>query len=427
MKNIFSIFLILVIILGCNKSDDVTPSSEVKDFISGGNENRDFQFSNGIISSDVLNNYLVRAITQAEFLSSPGFYNDGEYTSSDDDERMLLNIGAKFIGRSLYSWGFENYFNNEQWLDNAKIKIDRMHQNDSDLIFQACIFEIVTSKVNNVPIPGWVFNAFGKTPEDRNFNMNNMKNLSGKGINAWGEETIIPDITREETRMFFYFMAVKYMEVGIEAIHFGQVSLMAMDDSKQDYAGWKELLSKVREVALTKARRGTILCDGHVPNIEVEGELLFDFGSFPLRIKEVSGEPQKGEIRKYHLDAIYGMTVGGIAPSGWKCEYSPYLVEFDNYGISNHPGTANIADHYVWGYDEISWFYLQETDYENQFLKDIVDYISNVDPVGFIQMPGSRVVTLPNKSNIRYRCNTQSDNCTVGKSQEETIKEIWGI
>ena len=39
-------------------------------------------------------------------------------------------------------------------------------------------------------------------------------------------------MSREETQMWFYFMAVKYMEAGIEAFHCGQVMLMAsMGDS----------------------------------------------------------------------------------------------------------------------------------------------------------------------------------------------------
>lgn len=427
MKKLLSLFFILTLILGCDNKDDDTSSFTVfENNAGGGNDNRDFKFSGGTISKEVLNNYLARAITQAEFLGSTGFYNDGAYLSPEDDERMLLNIGAKFIGRSIYSWGFETHFNHARWLGNAKTKIDRMHQKDPDLVFQACIFEIVTSKVNEVPIPDWVFAAFGKTPEIRNFRMDDMKNAGGYGLNQWGSGTIVPDITCEETRMFFYFMAVKYMEIGIEAIHFGQVGLMAMSDANQNYAGWKNILTKVRAAAKTKARRGTVLCDGHVPNIAVNGNLLFDFGSFPLRIREISGEPQKGEIKKFYLDAIYGNTKGGITPSGWICERSPYIVEFDNYGLSNHPGQANLSDHFVWGYDEISWYYLQDTEYKNSFLKQIVNYISKLDPIGFIQMPGSRVVTLPYEPALRYRCNTKSDMCPSGHSQEASIKEIWG-
>jgi hypothetical protein len=44
-----------------------------------------------------------------------------------------------------------------------------------------------------------------------------------------GSGASVPDISRLETRMFFYFMAKKYMEIGIEAIHFGQAELYGND------------------------------------------------------------------------------------------------------------------------------------------------------------------------------------------------------
>lgn len=62
-------------------------------------------------------------------------------------------------------------------------------------------------------------------------------------------------------------MAVKYMEAGIEAFHCGQVMLMAsMGDSENGYAGYRILLSKIREAATTKAARGTVLLDAHLGN-----------------------------------------------------------------------------------------------------------------------------------------------------------------
>ena len=255
--------------------------------------------------------------------------------------------------------------------------------------------------------------------------MDSMANLAGYGVGHWGNGTIIPDITREETRMYFYFLSIKYMEAGIEAIHYGQVSLMAMGDENNNYSSWFGLLSKVRNAAKTKARRGTILCDGHCRNISVNGKLLLDFASFPMRIFSVAGDPEKGALIKNYMDAIYGLTVGGIVPSGWSCNHSPYIVEFDNFGYSDHPGVASFGDCYVWGYDEIGWFYLQDTNYRNSFLEYSVRFVAKVDPYGFIQMPGSRVVRIPGL-NTRYRCNTVNDSCPVGGSQETTIKRIWG-
>lgn len=392
-------------------------------FPNSNNVNRTYNFSGGTISQVVLNNYLSRSITQATFLCSNGFTSP-EYLSTPDDERMLLNVGAKFIGRSIYTWGQEMFFNNPQWLSDAKAKINRMHQSDSDRVFQAAIFECVSNNVNSVPIPAWVFNAFGQTVVTRNFIMTNMQYSDGRYVGHWGPNTIVPDITKLETRMLFYFMAVQYMQAGIEAIHWGQVRLMDQVDT--NYVGWIELLTKVRAVAKTIARRGTILCDSHCPNIFVNGKLLFDFASFPSRPAEVIGSPEVAKLQTNFLDNIYCKTVGGITPSGWSCTNSPYIVELDNFGISNHPGVANLSEIFVWGYDEISWFYLQPTAYKNLFLKQMVNFIASVDPVGFIQMPGLRNVTLPDGLVHGYRCNTQNVGCPTGQSQEQTIKEIWG-
>lgn len=417
MKKLGILLLLLWAICSCSEEDHTEIPVRVIQ--------RDYTFSGGRIARNVLESYLSRAITQSEFLASEGFYNDGVYECPEDDERMLLNIGAKFIGRALYSWGFEDHFNNPEWLGNAKAKLERMHASDPDLIFQAGIFEIVTDKVNQLAVPDWVFTAFGKAVENRNFNYDAMKNPGGSGVNQWGNGSV-PDITQEETRMFFYYMAVRYMEIGIEAIHFGQVELIAMGDKENHYAAWKDLLTKVREAAGTKARRGTVICDGHMPGggIVADGELLFDFVSFPMRIKEISGDPERAELKKFYLDAIYGLTKGGVTPSGWVCDRCPYLVEFDNYGISSHPGVANISEHFVWGYDEISWFYKQPEAYRNEFLIYADQYIKRVDPVGFIEMPGSRVVTLEN-GNTRYRANRVSESLPSAQSQEETIKAIW--
>ena len=416
MKLIYFLISIMFLFPSCEKNN--------RDKIGDLPMVRSYEFSNGIIPQNVLESYLSRSITQAEFLSSEPFYNDGVYPDPDDDTRMLLNIGAKFIGRSIYSWNFPEHFNSPDFLGNAKAKIEELHRIDPEIVFQAAIFEIVSTKVEVLSIPDWVFEAFDLPFEERNFNYSNMLNKEGLFVDHWGKGASVPDISRIETQMFFYFMACKYMEIGIEAIHFGQVELMAMRDST-NYAYWNSLLLKVRNAALDKARRGTIICDGHLPSggIVIDGKHIFDFVSFPLRLKEIIGDPQKAELKKFYLDAMYGRTKGGITPSGWTCNRLPYLVEFDNWGISDHSGEADINDIWIWGYDEISWFSNQPEEYRNYFLHYAVDWIKNVDPVGYLQMPGSRVTT--GSDTGRYRANTKSENCKVGKNQEEIIKNIW--
>ena len=80
---------------------------------------------------------------------------------------------------------------------------------------------------------------------------------------------------------------------------------------------------------------------------------LLDFHSLPLRPKEVADSPGKAVLVLGYSDGIYGRSNGGIAPSGWKCEHLPYLVEFDNLGGTRTPGQASQTQRpsiFTWGY-----------------------------------------------------------------------------
>src|SRR5690606_39745108 len=92
------------------------------------------------------------------------------------------------------------------------------------------------------------------------------------------------------------------------------------------------------------------------------------------------------------MDVIYKLSKGVVTPSGWECAHLPYLVEVDNYGISPKPGVPG-QEWFVWGYDEISWFALQPENYRNQWLQYAWNWVREHDPNGYLQMPGSRVVT----------------------------------
>lgn len=389
---------------------------------------RDYHFGNGVIKRNVLESYLSRAITMAEFCTGDPFPVDGPYSYKQDDIRMLRNIGAKFIGRSIYLWGHENKAGDPRFWQEAKQMIDKMHGYDNQIIFQAGIFEIITTQVNKVKIPSWVFKAFHLQKEDRNFRYDAMLNKKGILVDHWSRGASVPDVSRMETRMWFFYLAKKYMDIGIEAIHFGQVELMSMTDRDVDYHNWADLLSSLRTYARKHARRKMVLCDGHLPGggIVVDGKLLFDFHSFPSRPKAVAGKPQEAVLEKGYLDSFYGRSKGGITPSGWSCKHLPYLVELDNFGISDQPGQFKPNDYFVWGYDEISWFSIQPEAYRNSWLSYAWKWVEKTDPVGFLEMPGSRVITVPGKhGERRYRANTKSPECPQGYGQEETIKNIW--
>jgi len=424
-----SLFLILAagaaIFCSCRKDNtedwpDIPqkPTAQVND--------GDYTITGGQISEKVLRNYLSRAITEAEYLSSKGISTDGYY-GTEDDKRMLLNTGVKFVGRAIYTWNGENKFNNDAWLNNAKAKIDAIHKEDPDVIFQCAIFETVSKQIENIKIPAWVFEAFGKTPEDRCFKFDNIRDENNRYVGQWGTNTCVPDMSREETQMWFYYAACRYMEIGCESIHCGQVNLeCSMGDKDNNYAGFRNMQRLVREAAKTKARRGFVMMDAHCPGIVVDGQHLFDFAAYPLRLKEKAGSTTKEAIlKKGYNDSIIGKTRAGTTPSGWYTKRLPYILEFDNYGTSDHPGIAK-DDYFIWGYDEISWIGLLTDEEAQEFVKYAVDYMNDTDPVGYIQMPGCRVAVMTNKNGSNpYRCNTRSDACPTGRNLEETIKELW--
>src|SRR3546814_546117 len=224
-----------------------------------------YQLADGKVSKQVLENYLSRSITQDEFLASEGCYNDGPYPYKADDVRMLKNIGAKFIGRAIYSWGKENFYRMPSFWGHAEEAMASFHAFDSTMVFQACIFEIITEKVEDIPVPAWVFETFGLPVEQRHFRYAAMINESGALVDHWRKGSSVPDITRKETQLFFYYLARRYMEIGIEAIHFGQAQLMAMRGG-ESLEAWKTLMWHVRKAATTVARLGTVICDSHLPN-----------------------------------------------------------------------------------------------------------------------------------------------------------------
>ncbi len=374
---------------------------------------RDYNFD-GTISRAVLENYLSRAITMSEFLHGIGDVND--------NIRMLENVGAKFIGRAIYRWGGEAGL--ENLLATAEPIAKRMHEIDPNVILQAAAFEIVSEQVNRIPIPADLFEEFGLEPQQRNFRYEAMLYPDGHRVDQWRRGSSVPDMSQLETRMWFTYLCRRYIDIGIEAIHFGQVEIM--DDRDPDHVHWRNMMRRVRQYARTHARRHMVICDAHVPSggIVHDGELMFDFHSFPLRIDEVVEHPEQGVLKVGYLDSLFGRSKGGVTPSGWSCESLPYLVELDNWGRSGREG-QNIGAHWIWGYDEISWFAHQSLEYRNQWLRYAWDWVCEHDRNGYLQMPGSRTLAAPVGDVHWYWANNPSDAVPTGFGQEETIKAIW--
>lgn len=345
----------------------------------------------------------------------------------EDNLRMLTNCGVKFAGRAVYQWGREEGGAPAipKKLEQAKAKVAKIHSADPELILQACIFEIVSRDVNDLSVPAWAFEGLGRPVETRNFHYDEIIYPSGRGSNQWGQGASVPDVSRSETKLWFYFLARSYIDIGCEAIHYGQVELMNGNDPKLDH--WAETLDAARRYATKQARRHFILFDAHVPRggFVRDGKLLFDFHTFPLRIEELPDKPKQAQLRVGHTDALYGRSKGGITPSGWRCEHLPYLVEFDNYGRSRQPGAAGQGRFWIWGWDEITWFSQQPENARNEWLRYAWKWVRENDPAGCVQMPGMRIISGAADGKRWYDVNQPSAATPNGFGQEETIRAIW--
>ena len=365
-------------------------------------ENKDYQFD-GTISREVLENYLARSSTFGSLL----------HLTLEDDLRMIKNTGVKFAGRAIWMWGGESKIDELVRVGEPFAK--RIHKIDPDIILQGAIFEVVTKDVNNVAIPESVFEEFGVPKEPRNFSYKAMLYPFGHRHNHWSKDSSVPDMSRLETRMWFFYVAKRWIDMGIEAIHFGQVEIM--DDWDRSHRHWRDIMKRIRDYAKKNARRHIVLSDAHVPSggIVHDGNLMFDLHSFPSRPKSVKGKPYKAILEKGFSDSIYGRSKGGVTPSGWKCEALPYIVEIDNFGVSDHPGQYRESDKiHVWGWDEINWFIKQPEGYRNEWLEYAYNWVRKTDKNGYFQLPLRR-----------FEHYSASMNPPKGMRQEGTIKKIW--
>lgn len=368
-----------------------------------------------IIPREVLDNYLSRSICMEGLLNGRG--------DLSDNIGMLSRIGAKYIARSICLWAGEA--NLLQNFERARQQIPQVRAADPEMVLEACIFEIVTPAVEQVPVPDWAFTALGLPVEKRNFRYEAILYPLAQRRRSWGRHGGVPDVSQTETQLWFYFLAASYIDLGFEGIHWGQVEIMNHNDPHLDH--YARVFASARAYAKKHARRGMILCNAHVPSggLVRDGELLLDFHAFPLRVKETPEHPQQAVLQVGYRDSIFLRSKGGRTYSGWDCEHLPYFAELDNYGASRHPGEAGQGGDWVWGYDEISWFANQSKAYRADWLLSAWNWIRKTDSNGYLEMPGSRTETSPLNHHRWYSANAPSAGTPDGLDDEAAIRKIW--
>lgn len=400
MKNtVFTSLLLIAVLCAC------TPKTD------------DMYHFDGKPSAEVLDNYLDRAVTMMGLLSDT-------YPDKEADIDFIVETGAKFIGRAVCVWGGENIYNDKEWLERAKSFAAAVHEAAPDAVLQGCCFEYYTSRVEEIPIPAWTFESLGLPAEERCFDMESMYYPDGTFVGFWYDGNSVPDIRQTETQLWYSFLIGTFVEMGCEAVHLGQTMLVGSQDT--DWKAYDEFLAKMHAYYDPKARRHYVLYDAHGGEegmFTPDGRSVLDYNAFPMRIEET---PEDGHLtarlRPGFTDAMYGAYP------------HPYLVEFDNWGVSDHPGEpADRTDPdldfseqiFVWGYDEISWLYALPEQQRQEWLKYAYGWIKDNDPWCHMQMPGTRGVSLGRGKGGIARSIAPTENVPDGMNLTQTIKDLW--
>ena len=116
-------------------------------------------------------------------------------------------------------------------------------------------------------------------------------------MDHWGSNKSVPDWSQIETKMWFYYASDLYMAAGAEALHFGQMRLMTLNDPSRVHA-W-DLMTRVRARAAVVARRGFVLINAHVfeAGWSFNNTLLLDFHAFPSRPRDILARAPEAELR----------------------------------------------------------------------------------------------------------------------------------
>jgi hypothetical protein len=396
----------------------------------------------GALSRAQLEWHLSRALTMQPLAEeSVCFYgncnNPCQYDSLgyQSDLKFLTQVQARFIGRVAGLWEAEhrinfNYFKVVANTVQDILKLYEKHQLPRPII-QACIFETVSKDVNGIRMNEETAREFNIPV--RNFRYEDMLYDDGYGVDLWRKHASVPDMSKQETQMWFHYLATEFIKAGYEAIHFGQVKIMNKKDPGNVH--WWNMLQRIRLFA-AHHNRGFVLCDAHTHGeyYKDTDQLLFDFHSGPIRPMEVVGSHRGGidggevEILPGVRDVMFGRSKGGKTWFGWTCNSLPYLVEFDNNGVSDKPNTANVG-WWVWGWDEITWFGVQEPTYQKRWLRYAHHRVRELDHNGYLQIPGLKELV---RGGIYAKPWPDMFRAVEGDTKynynlTQTIRQLWNV
>lgn len=366
-------------------------------------------YFDGEMPRDVLEYYLSHAAS-AQWITMSD--------TLEDDIRVILKTGIKFLGRAAGIWKAD--LPEETHFERVRRAAEKIHAADPEVILQACLFEVVYREdLDTVPVPAWVFEAFGLPVETRNFRHGDC--LFPAGTCTWAD---MPDLSRTEAQMWFYYRGRRYIDCGCEAFHMGQIHLYTGCD--RGYRGIGCVIELLRDYGRLHARRHKVIFDAHSHSLVVNGRSLLDYNAMPLTRFPLPDRPGEKLVLVRE-----GKSGGGISPEGVYEKALPFLYEYDNWGgrdwwAYEHQTYEERAWNQWWGGDQISWFAFQPEAERNAFLDYTFKWTAVNNPDGFFAFPLMRGIGPGGDGQDRcYKLNHKSDACPEGFSQEDALKRIF--
>ena len=331
----------------------------------------------------------------------------------EDDIRVILKTGLKFLGRAAGIW--KASMPDDEHFARVREAAEKIHAADPEIILQACIFEaIFREDLENTKIPAFVFEAFGLPAEDRCFRFDECTMTPGNGM---------PDISRLETQLWFYYRGKMYIDCGYEAFHMGQIHLYSAKD--RAYRGIGRVIEMLRAYGKAHARRHKVLFDAHSHSLVVNGKSLLDYNAMPFTRYPVLDRPGEKLVLVRE-----GKSGAGVSPEGVYEKALPFLYEYDNWGGRDHwahahQTEAELAWNQWWGGDQISWFACQDEASRNTFLDYTFKWTAVNNPDAFFAFPLMRGLgpSCDGQEQI-YKLNNRSESCPAGFSQEDAAAKL---
>ncbi len=95
------------------------------------------------------------------------------------------------------------------------------------------------------------------------------------------------DLTKIETQLWFFYQAKSYMDMGYTSLHMGHFEAYAENDDPPNYPILNNLLESFRKYAQNEGTFMVMNGEGGNPKIGDSDKFMFEFGSVPMRIREL--------------------------------------------------------------------------------------------------------------------------------------------